>query len=504
MKVATPSQMAHLETLAYQEGQQEAVFMEEAGSGVGLIVHEFVEKFALEHQAIILAGKGNNAGDSYVAGVHLLHLDYYVHAYQLFPLSECSPLCQQNAQRFLKEGGIITELKYGEEIFFPEDGIILDGIFGTGFKGKIEEPISSIIASANESGLPILAVDIPSGLNGETGIAEGQVVEASQTAFLGLPKTGFFLRDGWNKVGKLRHVDFGLPREIIEEFSTELDMLSIDFLLPLLPKIVRNRNKYEAGYVVGLSGSPGMPGAAMLSSMAVLRCGAGYVRLLHPEGMQAELGNCPWEIVRSSYGPNSGDEILAYMNRASAAYIGPGLGRQSKTKSLLKVLLPRVEVPCVIDGDALSIIAEDNLEIPEGAILTPHLGEMHRLLNLKTRQALDLSFLKVCQNYADEKKVTLVLKGGPTFIFQKDNPIYICPVGDPGMATAGTGDVLTGLITGLLAQGLTPHGAACLGVYLHGLAGEAAAEEKTSYCMTASDLLDFLPEAFTFSMFNPT
>lgn len=504
MKIATPDQMAHLESIAYQEGHQEVVFMEEAGSGVGLIIHEFAEKFALEHQVILLCGKGNNAGDAYVAGVHLLHLDYYAHAYQLFPLSECSPLCQQNANRFLKEGGVITELKFDEEIFFPEDGIILDGIFGTGFKGKVEEPISNIIASANASGLPIIAVDIPSGLNGETGIVEGEAIEASQTAFLGLPKIGFFLRDGWNKVGKLRHVDFGLPREIIEEFSTEFEMLSIDYLLPLLPKIVRNRNKYEAGYVVGLSGSPGMPGAAMLSSMAALRSGAGYVRLLHPEGMQVELASCPWEIVRSTYGPNNGDEILAYMNRASAAYIGPGIGKHSKTKSLLKILLPHVEVPCIIDADALSIIAEDNLEIPEGAILTPHLGEMHRLLGLKTKHVLDIPFLKICQNYAEEKKVTLILKGGPTFIFQKDHPVYVCPVGDPGMATAGTGDVLTGVVTGLLAQNLTAHGAACLGVYIHGLAGEEAAEEKTSYCMTASDLLTFLPEAFTFSMFNLT
>lgn len=504
MKVATPEQMAHLERIAYQEGSLESDFMEEAGSGVGLIVHEFAEKFALEHQVVLLAGKGNNAGDAYVAGLHLLHLDYYVHAYQLFPLSDCTPLCQQNASRFVKEGGVITELKFDEEIFFPEDGIILDGIFGTGFRGVVEEPVKSIIASANLSGLPIISVDIPSGLNGETGVAEGECIEASQTAFLGLPKLGFFIRDGWNKVGKLRYVDFGLPREIIDDFATDFEMLSIDFLLPFLPKVVRNRNKYEAGYVVGLSGSPGMPGAAMLSSLAALRSGAGYVRLLHPEGMQAELSSCPWEIVRSPFGPNSGDEILAYMNRASAAYIGPGIGRQSKVKSLLKALLPHVEVPCVLDADALSIIAEDRLEIPEGAILTPHMGEMHRLLGFTTRHILDQAFLKTCKNYAEEKQITLVLKGGPTFIFEKNRPIYICPVGDPGMATAGTGDVLTGMIAGLAAQGLAPLGAACLGVYLHGLAGEEAADEKTSYCMIASDLLKFLPEAFTFSVFNPT
>ncbi len=496
--------MSHLEQQAYQEGHQEAVFMEEAGSGVGLIVHEFTERFGLEHQVILLCGKGNNAGDAYVAGVHLQLLDYHVHAYQLFPLSECSPLCQQNAQRFAQDGGLITEVRYGEEIPFPEDGVILDGIFGTGFRGPIEEPIKSFIASANNSGLPIIAIDIPSGLNGETGEATGEVIEASQTAFLGLPKLGFFIRDGWNKVGKLKHVDFGLPRELIEEFSSDVEMLSLDFLLPFLPKMIRNRNKYEAGYVVALSGSPGMPGAANLSSMAALRSGAGIVRLLFPEGMQAELTSSPWELIKTAYNPENEESVLSYLNSASSAFIGPGIGRLPKTRALLKEVLTKIRVPCVIDADALTIIAEDQLAIPEEAILTPHLGELHRLLSLETKQPLDLTFLKLCQEYVDNRNITLVVKGGPTFILKRGEPIYVNPVGDPGLATAGSGDVLTGLIAGLLAQKVSPHGAACLGVYLHGLAGEAAAEEQTSYCLTSSDLLDYFPEAFTFSMFNLT
>ncbi|MGK5594462.1 MAG: NAD(P)H-hydrate dehydratase [Parachlamydiaceae bacterium] len=502
MKIATPTQMSQLEQMAYQEGHQEAVFMEEAGSGVGLIVHEFTERFGLEHQVILLCGKGNNAGDTYVAGAHLQLLDYHVHAYQLFPLSECSPLCQQNAQRFSQEGGLITAVNDGDEIPFPEDGVILDGIFGTGFKGDVAEPIKSFIASANNSGLPIIAVDIPSGLNGETGEATGEVIEASQTAFLGLPKLGFFIREGWNKVGKLKHVDFGLPRDLIEEFSTTIEMLSIDFLLPFLPKIIRNRSKYDAGYVVALSGSPGMTGAANLSSMAALRSGAGFVRLMYPEGMQAELASSPWEVVKTAYDPDNEESVLFHLNHASSAFIGPGIGRLPKTRALLREVLSKIKTPCVIDADALTIIAEDRLVIPEGAILTPHHGELHRLLSLETKQPLDLAFLRRCQEYADDKDITLVVKGGPTFILKKGEPIYVNPVGDPGLATAGSGDVLTGLIAGLLAQKVPPHSAACLGVYLHGLAGEAAAEEQTSYCMTSSDLLNFFPEAFTFSMFN--
>lgn len=503
MKIVTPKEMAKLEERAYQEGEHEEVFMEEAGSGVALVLHEFAERFDLERQVILLCGKGNNAGDAYVAAIHLLHLDYHVHAYQLTALNECSPLCKKNAARFMQEGGILTEVGYGQEILYPPDGIILDGIFGTGFRGKVEEPFTTFIRGANESGLPIVAVDIPSGLNGETGQVEGEVIEASETAFLGLPKIGFFIREGWNKVGKLRHVDFGLPRDMIEDLDAEIEMLSADLLIPLLPRFARNRNKYEAGYVVGLTGSPGMPGAAILSAISALRGGAGIVRIMHPDGMQAELSSSPWEIIKTAYGANNGDEILVQMNRAQAAYLGPGIGTQPKTKALLKALLPRIEVPTVIDADALNIIAEEEIALPENSVLTPHTGELQRLLHLKTRPALDFDFLRVCQSFAEEKNATLVLKGGPTFIFHPDHPIFVNPAGDPGMATAGSGDLLTGLIAALIAQGLSPHEAACLGVYIHGVAGEQAAEEKTSYCMIASDMLDFYPTAFAFTLDIP-
>lgn len=501
MKVVTPSQMKDLEQQAYQDGASEQDFMEEAGSGVGLVVHEFVERFGLEHQAILLTGKGNNGGDAYVAGIHLLHLDYHVHAYQLFPLSECSKLCQENATRFIKEGGLLTELKYDEEIPFPLDGIIIDGIFGTGFRGAIEEPIATRVRQANQSGLPIIAVDIPSGLNGETGKIEGDVILAAETAFLGLPKIGFFLEDAWNAVGHLRYVDFGLDQDYIEEFPEQLVMLSDEMMLPLLPTYKRNRNKYGAGLVVGVAGSKTMPGAAILASLATLRGGAGIMRLLHPEGMESLLAASPYEIIKTPYNISNMQEILEHFEKARSVFIGPGIGKTEESRTLLSQILPKIKVPCVLDADALNILAEHWINLPEKSILTPHTGEMHRLLHLKNHRPLDMDFLHRCKQFAENKRVTLVLKGGPSFIFHPGLPIYVSPVGDPGMATAGSGDVLTGLIASLLAQGLTPHHAACLGVYLHGVAGEQAALELTSYCMTASDIIDFLPIAFAFAPF---
>ena len=250
MKAVTPEQMAELEAEAYRAGASDSDFMEEAGSGVALVVHDFVEKYNLDRQVLLLCGKGNNAGDAYVSGIHLLHLDYQVFALQIAPLEECSPLCRQNYERFMQEGGRVA-ISFSE---YPVSGVIVDGIFGTGFRGKAEAEYAACIDLANQTKLPIISVDIPSGINGQTGAAEGSAIEAAETAFLGLPKTGFFLGDGWNHVGRLHYVDFGLSKELIDECATELIMLTGDMLAPLLPPIKRNRHKYEAGYVVALAG----------------------------------------------------------------------------------------------------------------------------------------------------------------------------------------------------------------------------------------------------------
>lgn len=484
--------MSYLESMAYRDGSSEQDFMEEAGSGVALIVHDYAERNETDRVIIIICGKGNNGGDAYVTGIHLMHLEYEVYAVQVAPIAECTPLCRQNYERFMNEGGRLAETLQE----FPTSGIIVDGLFGTGFHGPVEEPYAAIIALANHSELPIIAIDIPSGLNGETGLTDGEAIIATETAFLGLPKTGFFLNDGWNHVGKLRYVDYGLPKQYIDECSTNFLMLSHDLLKPLMPTMKRNRHKYEAGYVVGLAGSPTMPGAAMLSSLAALRGGAGIVKLLHPVGMDAELSTSPYELIRVPYRYEDVDSILKLLNQASATFIGPGMGQSPQAKKLLLSLLPKLEKPCVLDADALTIIAEENALLPKHAVLTPHHGEMMRLLKTKEKLTLSIPHLETCRAYAEANEITLVLKGGPTFLFHPNEPYFVNPTGDPGMATAGSGDVLTGLIAALLAQGLQPKDAAALGVFLHGLAGEIACDDTSSYCMISSDIIFRFPEAF--------
>jgi hydroxyethylthiazole kinase-like uncharacterized protein yjeF len=488
MKVLTAKGMSELEARAYSQGFKESDFMENAGRGIALAAHDFVSRNQLARIVWLLCGKGNNGGDAFVAGRYLLELDYQVTAIQLDKLDQCSPLCQQNARLFMeKRGQLLHQIES-----FGSSGVILDGLFGTGFKGQVRDPYAPLIEKANQSGLPILSLDIPSGLNGTTGETGDHVIRATETIFLGLPKTGFFLGNGWNFTGKLRAVDFGLPTALIDEAPADFHLMTREKVSDLLPPIQRNRHKYQAGYVIGLAGSLTMPGAGLLSSLAAFRTGSGMVRLLYPSGMEAELSS-----IKIPYSYDHPEAVMQLMLKASATFVGPGLGQSESTKLLLQKVIPFLEKPCVIDADALTFYADQAFQLPPLSLLTPHTGEMQRLLHSPDKLILSLELLHTCQAYAESHNVTLLLKGAPTFIFHPKSPIYVNPSGDPGMATAGSGDVLTGMLASLLSQGLSCHQAALLGVYLHGLSGELAAQNRgVSYGIMAGDLINHLGLAY--------
>lgn len=496
MHVVTPHQMAEAERQAILAGAAEAVFMEHAGAGVAAAIKSYVERHGLAKRATLLCGKGNNAGDAYVAALHLLEEGYVVEAFQLFSGQQASPLCRAYAERFVACGG-----HQQDTLRFLSSGVVIDGIFGTGFRGTVSPDVAAVIDAANESCLPILAVDIPSGLNGEEGCVAGTAIRAAETLFLGLPKLGFFLGRGWDYVGILRAVDFGLHHSYTDALEAPMLLLTVEMLRALMPPVVRTRHKYSRGYVLGVAGSIGMGGAGVLSAAAALRGGAGLVRLAYPAGLDAELAQLPPEILRQSYEAGDLQAIFEQKQRAKALFIGPGLGRSERARQVFSQLWPAIDRPCVVDADALFFLAEADSSSgqarwPDGLVLTPHHGEMARLLRKSSFPLLlDLALLAEYQRYVDERKVTLVLKGAPTFIFHPKAAVRVCPWGDPGMATAGSGDVLTGLVAALLAQGLAPHAAATLGVALHALAGEAAAAQQTCFCMNASDILKHLPDA---------
>lgn len=264
-----------------------------------------------------------------------------------------------------------------------------------------------------------------------------------------------------------------------------------------LPLIVKERHKYQVGEVVGWAGSPGMPGAALLASRAAFRGGCGIVRLLHPDGMQSELAASPPELIKVPYQQKDVASIKMLLARGNSVFVGPGLGRGNQITSLLREVLPSLPCPTVVDADALTQCACKEISFPPYAILTPHHGEMRQLLSLDYPFLLSNSSIEKCQRYIEQYKVILVLKGMPTVIFQPHHMPVISTFGDPGMATAGMGDVLTGLIAALLAQRVSCYEAALLGVTLHGLAGELAVRTRgTSYGLMASDVIETVGHAY--------
>jgi hydroxyethylthiazole kinase-like uncharacterized protein yjeF len=476
-KIVTAEEMKRIEGMAYAQGHLEGTFMDNAGMAIAHIVENFIMTLKLDKEVTLLAGKGNNGGDAFTAGALLLSRGFSVQAYHPFPLENCTPLCQQKAKQFEQAGGKkATEMR----------GVLLDGLVGTGFQGKVEGVLANTISQANQSHLPILSIDIPSGVNGNTGEVGSAAIQALATIYLGLPKIGFFIGQGWDFVGELIGADFGLPSRFTDQAKAEAYLVDEGKLF--LPPIRRSRHKYETGYVLGIAGSMTMSGAAALACMGAFRAGAGIVRLFHSSDM--ETSSLPWEIIREE---RDILRILEECSRAAALFVGPGLGRTREEEKFLQKLLPKLSLPMVLDADALFFLPE--MEMPKKCILTPHRREMERLLG---NSAVTL---KSCQDYVDEKNATLILKGGPSMVFHPKSKPLIATHGDPGMAKAGTGDVLTGVIAALLSQKCDLRTAAALGVTLHGLAGEAAALEKTPYGVIASDLIEKLPEALH-SMFD--
>ena len=479
--VVSIEEMRALEAGAIQKGSSEGELMERAGTQIAA----FIQSHFPQQKVTLIAGKGNNAGDGFVALTALKKLGFQTEAFELFH-EGLSPLCQKNRAAFESAGGTFTKE-------FPKakegEGIILDGIFGIGFQGTVGAHEAKIIQCINNSHLPVISIDIPSGMNGNTGAAE-HAVQASITLAIEYPKIGFFLRDGWNSIGKLYCLSLGLEAPSTTHFQW-LEESDCN-----LPSLVRNRHKYQAGHVVGLSGSHGMCGAAMMASWAALKAGAGIVHLLHHESLTQELAGPPWEIVRTPF--KDIECPRSWIQAAKCCFIGPGLGRSKEAEMMMYALWKDYKDKAILDADCLNWLASQKKPFGPlpNSILTPHIGEMKRLLDLHTPEPLSVEFLNKISDFARKNDTHIILKGAPTFLFSPAQPITIMSRGDPGMATAGSGDVLTGILAALRAGGLSCKQAMISGTLLHAIAGEIAAVHESSYSMTATSIINALPEAF--------
>ncbi len=514
MKVVTSQEMRDIDSRTINEiGIPGIILMENAGLAVGQAVKDVLGSgVPLSRQRVaIFAGRGNNGGDGLVVARHLACAKYEVNVYLLAEPERFAGDALTNLQivqnlrlpiKLLLSQEQLTE--YQDEI--QNNDVIVDAIFGTGLKGAVRGYAAEVIDFINRSvTCPVVSIDLPSGLEADTGRAEGVCVRAAHTITMGLPKRGLLLYPGADFAGKLTVADIGFPEEVIDTQNITVNWVGEREAAQLKPQRTRNAHKGTFGHVFLIAGSVGLTGAATLASEAVLRVGAGMATLGIPESLNPIMEEKLTEVMtvplcetdEQTVSLNAEAKIVEFLQRADVAALGPGLSRNPETVELVHRLCTKIELPKVIDADGLNALSEQPKclnKLGVQTILTPHPGEMARLLKRSIGE-VESDRIGISQNFAQERSVILVIKGAPTVIASPSGEVYINSTGNPGMATAGMGDVLTGTIAGLLAQGLTPVDAAVLGVYIHGLAADIAAEKIGESGIIAGDVLNKLPEA---------
>lgn len=431
-----------------------------------------------EQRITVLAGRGNNAGDGYLIAALAQRAGRQV---QVLAVGDPQQLQGDAAQAFAeaKEAGV-TQVSWSADVKLH--GVLVDALLGTGIIGEVREPYVSAISAMNESALPILAVDLPSGLCADTGRVLGQAVRADLTvSFIGL-KVGLFTGEGPDRVGELAFDDLQADAAILDQVEPGIERLC-EANLPVLAPRSPTAHKGSFGQVLVIGGDLGTGGAALLAAEASLRCGAGMVTLAtRPEHVTAALVRRP-EIMCS--GVESTYALTALTQRADVLVIGPGLGQAPWGRSLLS-LAPQCQVPQVWDADALNLLAAGAIDLPAGCLLTPHPGEAARLLDTSVAN-VQADRPAAARMLASRYSCTVLLKGAGTLIADRDGRLALCDRGHPAMASAGLGDVLAGVAGALLAQGLAPFDAACLAVWLHAVAGENTGEGGRG--LAAADLI---------------
>lgn len=423
----------------------------------------------------VVTGSGNNGGDGYVLARFAQAAGLASTVLAAVPAGELKGEARTACDEFLASGGRV--LPYVPEQL-AEGDVIVDALLGTGLHAAVRSPLAQIIQHINASGRPVLALDIPSGLNGDHGTVMGVAVRADCTISFVALKAGLFLDAGPEHVGRLLFDDLGVTVPEESEFRAVLERLGETDVVRALPPRRRAANKGDFGRVLIIGGGPGMPGAVRLAGEACLRSGAGLVMAAtSPENLMAIVAGRPEMIV---HGVAKAEDLAPLLENANVLAVGPGLGRSAWARALLQQALGSGR-PLVLDADALNLIAEQHQRAPAGAVLTPHPGEAARLLGISTAavQADRCAALQALG--AAHPGAVVVLKGAGTLIGvqRPDSPVAaICERGNPAMAAAGMGDVLTGTIAGILAQCHDPWLAARAGVMAHALAGDELARDR--------------------------
>ncbi|MHB9094043.1 MAG: NAD(P)H-hydrate dehydratase [Eubacteriales bacterium] len=510
MYLLTAEEMQKLDRTAINGlGIPGVVLMENAGLQVVEEIHGIIGN-PKGKTVTIFAGKGNNGGDGFVIARHLLNAGAEVKVLLFADITEVAgdakvnlnilqsmghkvyPIANPNSLNIVKLAMVYTDL-------------IVDAVYGTGFRGTVPDHVGNIVEIINASGKPVVAVDIPSGLEANTGKIHGPCVKAACTVTFAYAKIGLLIQEGPEHVGRLVVADISIPPDLIRSQAVKRFLITPEIVRKIMPARRPDGHKGTYGRVLVVGGSEGLSGAVAMASSAALKAGAGLVTLAVPASLHDLMEVKLTEVMTKplpetegvSISVNALPAVQDLLDSADVLALGPGMSTNTETVEFVRQLVAGLSKPAVIDADGLNaLVGAEELtgKCQAPLILTPHPGEMARLMGIKTQEVQN-NRIEIALESSKKWNAVVVLKGAHTVVSSPDGSLYVNPTGNPGMASGGTGDVLTGIIAGLLGQGLAPLEAAVAGVYFHGLAGDLAALEKGMLSLVAGDLLDFLPQA---------
>jgi NAD(P)H-hydrate epimerase len=509
MRVLNAAQMREADRRTIEEiGIPSLVLMENAGRQV-VAAMEAVHGDLQEHSVAVLCGRGNNGGDGFVVARTLLQRGVDVSVFVIGSVADVRGDARTNLEILGRVGLTAVEVADSQawELHFSEVSectLIVDAMFGTGLNAPLTGLLETVVADVNQSGIPVVAIDLPSGLSADSHEPIGDSIVAGTTITLAAPKLSLVLPPAETRAGDIVIADIGIPMEVIESVDgPRVELLTRGSMRGLVPPREADTHKGDYGRVTIVAGSLGKTGAAHLAATGALRSGAGLLTVATPSrclpivaAMAPEYMTLPLDDNPDGLDPDGVDELLSAAQDVVA--IGPGLGQGSGTRAFVHAVVDRATVPLVVDADGLNaftgqpdLLAGRN---ERDVIITPHPGEMARLVGMTTEE-VQANRLEVARTFATTHRVYVVLKGHRTLIATPDGSVFINPTGNPGMATGGTGDVLCGMIAGWLAQLLDAEAACKVAVYLHGMAGDLAQADEGEVSMTASDLAAHIGDA---------
>ena len=510
MRVLSAEEMRQLDKRTIEEaGIAGLVLMENAGRGAAELFHRHFHPL-FPGPVLVLAGKGNNGGDGYVIARHLLNRGWQVHTLVLAERESVSGDARTNLEILQNIGARIAfapddeQLRKHLEVPAPLR-VAVDALFGTGLSSAVRGHYAFAIDWLNEIEAPVFAVDIPSGLCATSGRILGRSVRAEVTATFAYPKTGQLIFPGAACVGRLESVDIGVPAMLAEQEPIRQRWIDAEEALGYLPPRPATGHKGTFGHLLVIGGSTGKSGAVSMTAEGGMRAGAGLVTVGCPAGINpalevklTEVMSAPLSDVDGALSQHGFEDIMALLEGKDALALGPGLGMHPETSALVRRLVRECRQPLVLDADGLNAVAEHPEVLlerePGSAVLTPHPGEMARLCNMNISD-IENDRVAAARRFAEKYRVVLVLKGARTLVALPEGEVRINSSGNPGMASGGMGDILTGMVGGYLAQGAGTEAAATLAVYLHGCAGDRLSVQLGEAGMVATDLLREIPAA---------